>query len=303
MSNITFSSFLRWKNFGSRTRGGKWRFLHSVRNTGRSQCQDTGELSPNCWLPGLPGLTCSLSPLGKVPRLIWCRTPKVATTTWARIMLQLYGVKKFEHYHSQMKRAEKKFISNWNKKKAVSSLTNKNRKYWSLILARHPMERLFSAYRDKILRKSIIVKNLNKGDRKPTFRTFLTYLAMESPVTYNRHWKPNWILCNPCKFHYDFIIKMETFSRDSGGVLREIGASDLADINHLNSRSAKSRPPLDWRLLLEDTPSHVLEKILEIFHLDFVMFGYDKEPLLEILRLKKEQLEKNVGNHSLARDT
>ena len=30
-----------------------------------------------------------------LPRLAWCRTPKVATTTWARIVLQLYGVKKF----------------------------------------------------------------------------------------------------------------------------------------------------------------------------------------------------------------
>ena len=27
--------------------------------------------------------------------LAWCRTPKVATTTWARIILQLFGVKKF----------------------------------------------------------------------------------------------------------------------------------------------------------------------------------------------------------------
>ena len=39
--------------------------------------------------------------------LVWCRSPKVATTTWARIVLQLYGVKKFGHYHSQMKRTEK----------------------------------------------------------------------------------------------------------------------------------------------------------------------------------------------------
>ena len=86
-------------------------------------------------------------------RLAWCRTPKVATTTWARIMLQLYGVKKFGHYHSQMKRTEKRFVSHWNKKKVVSSLVNKQRKYTSLVLARHPMDRLFSAFRDKILRK------------------------------------------------------------------------------------------------------------------------------------------------------
>jgi len=221
----------------------------------------------------------------------WCRTPKVATTTWARILLQLYGVKKFGHYHSQMKRTEKRFISHWNKKKAVSSLVNKQRKYTSLLLARHPVDRLFSAFRDKILRKSIIVKNLNGGKKKPTFAKFLTFIAMNSPTTYNRHWKPNWVICNPCRYKYDYIVKMETFSRDSGSVLRQIGAGDLADVNHLNGRGKSSRAKVNYELLLKNVPPHILEKILDIYHLDFIMFGYDKQDLEDILKAKKTQLE------------
>lgn len=217
----------------------------------------------------------------------WCRTPKVATTTWARIMLQLYGVKKFGHYHSQMKRTEKRFISHWNKKKAVSSLVNKQRKYTSLLLARHPVDRLFSAFRDKILRKSIIVKNLNGGKKKPTFAKFLTFIAMNSPTTYNRHWKPNWVLCNPCRYKYDYIVKMETFSRDSGSVLRQIGAGDLADVNHLNGRGKSNRTAVNYEMLLKNVPAHILEKVLDIYHLDFVMFGYDKTDLEAILETKK----------------
>ena len=109
----------------------------------------------------------------------------------------------------------------------------------------------------KIYNYSIIVKNLNAGSRKPTFKQFLTHLAMNSPSTYNRceaqlailaislsckhyftpffcapflallcrHWKPNWLICNPCRFHYDYIVHMETFSRDSGAVLREVSQS------------------------------------------------------------------------------
>ena len=69
---------------------------------------------------------------------------------------------------------------------------------------------------------SIIVKNLNKGSKKPTFQQFLTHIAMNGPATYNRHWKPNWLICNPCRFHYDYIVKMESFSRDSGAVLRQV---------------------------------------------------------------------------------
>ena len=73
--------------------------------------------------------------------LIWCRTPKVATTTWSRIMLQLFGAKKFGHYHSQMKRTERRFLSRATKKKYVSSLANKLRRYTGFLISRHPMAR------------------------------------------------------------------------------------------------------------------------------------------------------------------
>ena len=156
---------------------------------------------------------------------------------------------------------------------------------------------------------SIIVKNLNKGSKKPTFQQFLTHIAMNGPATYNRHWKPNWLICNPCRFHYDYIVKMESFSRDSGVVLRQvfsanttshmsyewfqiqIGASELADINHLNGRGKSDRPPLDYERLLKHVPAHILAKILEIFHLDFVLFGYDKSLLVKIVEQKKRDLE------------
>ena len=117
-----------------------------------------------------------------------------------------------------------RFMSHWGKKRVVTSLANLQHRYSSLVLARHPLERLFSAFRDKILRKrletkvllklkyynnicSIIVKNINGGRKKPTFSKFLTFLAMNNPTSYNRHWKPNWVLCNPCKYHYDYIVK------------------------------------------------------------------------------------------------
>ena len=109
---------------------------------------------------------------------------------------------------------------------------------------------------------------------------------------------------------------MESFSRDSGAVLRQvrldetvaacdfngcsiqIGASELADINHLNGRGKSDRPPLNYERLLKNVPAHILAKILEIFHLDFVLFGYDKSPLVKIAEQKKKDLE-NKDNGSL----
>ena len=71
----------------------------------------------------------------------------------------------------------------------------------------------------------------------------------------------------------------------------QIGAAELADINHLNGRGRSDRPPLDFERLLKNVPAHILSKILEIFHLDFVLFGYDKSPLLKIVEQKKRDSE------------
>ena len=78
----------------------------------------------------------------------------------------------------------------------------------------------------------------------------------------------------------------------------QIGASELADINHLNGRGKSDRPPLDYERLPKNVPAHILAKILEIFHLDFVLFGYDKSLLVKIAEQKKKDLE-NKDNGSL----
>ena len=190
-----------------------------------------------------------------------------------------------------MKRTEKRFVSRHTKKKYVSSLEHKMRKFTGFMIARHPMDRLFSAFRDKILRKSILVKNINgKSSAKPTFSRFLTYLAMSSPTSYDRHWKPNWVLCNPCMYKYDYILKMESLDRDSAGLLNQIGSSDVAEINHLNVRGVHKKKEVNYEALLKQVKPHILEKILNIYHLDFVMFGYDLSPFTDILARKYKEM-------------
>lgn len=71
----------------------------------------------------------------------------------------------------------------------------------------------------------------------------------------------------------------------------QLGAASLAEVNHLNSRAGPSRPGLDHARLLSSVPPHILAKILRIFHLDFVLFGYDKEPLLRLLEEKEKVKE------------
>ena len=42
--------------------------------------------------------------------------------------------------------------------------------------------------------------------------------------------------CNPCSYHYDAVIKMETFSEDVSILLESVGAAWIAPA-HANNRS------------------------------------------------------------------
>ena len=72
------------------------------------------------------------------------------------------------------------------RRKVAKKRHREEAKKHGFMVSRHPMERLYSAFRDKILRKGIIVQNINGKGHKPTFNSFLTFLAMSNPTSYNR---------------------------------------------------------------------------------------------------------------------
>ena len=58
-------------------------------------------------------------------------------------------------------------------------------------------------------------------------------------------------------------------------------------MNHLNGRARSNKTATNYGHLLQNVPAHILQKVLDIYHLDFVMFGYDKEELDQILEEKQ----------------
>ena len=109
------------------------------------------------------------------------------------------------------------------------------------LVVRHPFERVMSAYVDKMedyqrdlkyrggyyyamygadivtkFRQKYLDKFPNNPlfmKKEPSFVEFVEYL-IETPVTkYDEHWKPQFILCPPCHFKFDVVVKMETFDR------------------------------------------------------------------------------------------
>ena len=127
------------------------------------------------------------------------------------------------------------------------------------LVVRHPFERLMSAYVDKLESYSRDVeyrggyyyamyghdivssyrakyKQKFPGNplfekKEPSFVEFVEYL-IETPLDkYDEHWKPIFVLCPPCHFNFDIIVKMETFKRDTEFLLNQRGRIDSKGIN------------------------------------------------------------------------
>ena len=53
-----------------------------------------------------------------------------------------------------------------------------------------------------------------------------------------------------------------------------MGAGEVAEVNHLNGRGKAKRSEPNYESLLKNVKPHILDKILKIYYLDFILFGY-----------------------------
>ncbi|NXR98482.1 CHST9 sulfotransferase, partial [Oxylabes madagascariensis] len=170
-------------------------------------------------------------------KFIYCEVPKVGCSNWKRTIFLLQsdlnsGASEIQHdtihHTSLIKRLvsyspalQKEFLSNYTK----------------VIFTRHPLERLvvLTAYRDKFLHSepfySTTIANeiramfrKNKNSEKVSFQEFVSFILAKPPHTLDVHWKPMFLLCDPCNIHYDIMGKYETLGLDSEHVLKVIGA-------------------------------------------------------------------------------
>ena len=77
------------------------------------------------------------------------------------------------------------------------------------------------------------------------------------------------------------------FRSDNDDDKFQIGAGEVAEINHLNGSGKIKRKSVNFDGLLKNVKPHILEKVLNIYYLDFVLFGYDINPFLKILENKQ----------------
>ena len=174
------------------------------------------------------------------------------------------------------------------------------------LIARHPFERLVSAYRNKILEKDgifsdkykaikdILVKYRNESFSQksfltiqrqpydtitPTFTEFVRYILDEyrAGKKLDMHWEPVYRFCNPCQVNLTHIIKFETFDRDTSMILEKANLMQyLPDSGKVAENASKGNNNSSSLVdkYLNELPSYLQKELYDMYEIDFDLFGY-----------------------------
>ncbi|XP_072173953.1 carbohydrate sulfotransferase 13-like [Diadema setosum] len=249
-------------------------------------------------------------------KLIYCSVPKIASTSWKRVLLVLRGVMDDPYDLSQPivnnKVAPKKlkYLSFYKRADAERMLQD----YVKFIVVRDPFSRLLSAFRNKLEPNSTFERAYKFQERagasiqrrykskrtKPspaakkirtpqgtllydlTFSNFVKFLIDPKPGPMqiwqeNRHWARVSKQCYPCLTDFDIIAKFETLSDDAAYILHR---TDADSVVQFPSQKGSSPTNSSSKQIIESyfatVPRNYESALYKKYNLDFELFGYNK---------------------------
>ncbi|OWF53771.1 carbohydrate sulfotransferase 11-like [Mizuhopecten yessoensis] len=167
---------------------------------------------------------------------LYCKATKAGSTFWGRLLLQIDKHRIASPYHIKPQIGVTNVFPTINEWKHIDAILRRSTKF---IIARDPLERLYSAYVDKVFSPNpfywdvlgtYIVKTFRDNTSKTTcghdvtFPEFLQY-AVHAETTGKHvdvHVLSLWKSCSPCHVKYDIIGKMETFKDDTNYILDKL---------------------------------------------------------------------------------
>nr|XP_020864928.1 carbohydrate sulfotransferase 8-like [Phascolarctos cinereus] len=222
-------------------------------------------------------------------RLLFCEVPKAGCSNWRRVLLLLTlnlsrwdpaEVESDSLHHTRLLQR----LSSFQPRECDLRLKH----YTPVLVTRHPLERLVSAYRDKLLHSEPYYMHLAarmrtavRGSRDPenqrnlTFPEFVTFVLRQSPAKLDVHWKPIELLCSPCSVRYGVLIRHESLSSEAGHALRFLGIPVTGLFPSIKVHQSEKRTDGQLtRHYLGQLSSEQLGGLYTLYFLDFTLFGY-----------------------------
>ena len=225
---------------------------------------------------------------------LYCTISKASSSTLKYMLLKTTGPEISTDYFNShdiplLKRQGLKYLSSYTTEEANFKLRN----YYKYLVVRDPYDRLVSAHRDKFLQQDERYYTNDLGRTIKRFRTdgkethvkfweFVKYIVEDNsnPLRYDRHWVPQFYVCDPCNVQYDYVAKVETFQRDIQAIFRHLNITwpGWQRLPRRNSHTSGERKSLE--AAYASISSIDLQKLVDIYKPDMAVFGYS-EPWLE----------------------
>lgn len=170
--------------------------------------------------------------------------------------------------------------------------------YMTFVTVRHPLSRLYSAWKDKFrsghpwmkpIRKmfgaflnDLETKDMTDELYEYSFEAFLELVAItDYDFQRDRHWQSVMFYCGPCNYEYDFIIHNEDAAESNRFILWT-----------MNNAHTKTHVPSAYRThsteeMLKpyrNISSVVLKQIYRNYYSDFVYFNYTLDDVFKVTR-------------------
>ncbi|XP_078348729.1 carbohydrate sulfotransferase 11-like isoform X1 [Oculina patagonica] len=210
--------------------------------------------------------------------IMFCTIPKVASTTWKRVLADLRGLRQGISVHRpKLWRHLEEYRS---EEKSFRLKT-----YFKFIFVREPLHRLLSAFKDTFIGKNRnfskkirqgIVKALRAQDFDPngesnlTFSEFVQFYSRDVKEL-NPHWRQYEDLCYPCFINYDFIGHLETLKEDASLLLKMAGIEDLVTFPPIHNSTGSS----DMIDFYSTVRPEYITRLADKYRNSFELFGYE----------------------------
>jgi len=191
----------------------------------------------------------------------------------------------------------------------LNSLSNLSKIFSSsfirAIFVRHPFERLASAYKERIatlakdrpesepeydamrmaicrrqgtskrIRQSVLTRD-SCANTIPSFEAFVRYILMiiyipNGIARMNYHWQPYSVLCQVCKFKYNFVGKYEMFTDHFSDFLK---LYNISDWNIQKQNGASGLTKWDYQKYYTTLPDDLICQLIKLYSDDFRLFRY-----------------------------
>ncbi|KAK2157740.1 hypothetical protein LSH36_185g00028 [Paralvinella palmiformis] len=225
-------------------------------------------------------------------KVLYCAIPKVASGSFKTFILTAATGINDTHFHvhdrNRLRRVGVKYLTDYDPKDRETKIST----YFKFIVVRHPFDRLVSAYKNKFLTPTPILKRYQKfikmtfkensttdeaGRIKLTFDQFLYLIVKYYETSFkNEHWLSYYEHCHPCNIKYDYIIKLETIEHDLKMFYKNYFKSNERQdvIRRHNGRSNITDKLGEVTKFFSAIDPTIVKELLNIYKKDFVLFSY-----------------------------